>query len=195
MRKSKEETAGSRRRILQEAGRLYREKGFDGVGVAQIMEAAGMTHGGFYRHFSSRESLIAETMAEAFADKLRRLGPGDDASGRDQLRAYVDGYLSPRHVAGVGAGCPLAALGSEAAHVGGEVGEVFNAGIDRFAESIAAALDTPEETRRAAALRLLAKLVGAVVIARAAGPGSALGADLLDAVRNDPEIACLIESG
>ena len=89
MRKSKEETAESRRRILNAAACLYREKGFDGIGVADIMEAAGMTHGGFYRHFPSKEALISEAMSEVFAYRTAELKPTGGAAGIELVREYI----------------------------------------------------------------------------------------------------------
>lgn len=192
MRKSREDTAESRRRILKEASRLYREKGFDGVSVADIMQAAGMTHGGFYRHFPSKEALIAEAMAEAFADRTAPLTPQGDVSGTDLIRGYIEMYLSQSHLDRPGMGCPIASVGSEAGHVGGSVSEVFNTGIQRVVEGITAALGGPREDHRAKAVRLLATLVGAVVISRAVGTGSGLRAEVLDAVRKDTEIARLL---
>lgn len=194
MRRSKEETAASRRRILKEAGRLYREKGFDGVGVAEIMEAAGMTHGGFYRHFPSKEALIAEAMGEAFIDRIAPLSPDAGGGGVELIRAYIELYLSKKHLERPGLGCPLAAVGSEAAHFGAPVSEVFSAGTERIIERIAGALGDGGDAHRSEALRLMATLVGAVVIARAAGARSDLGAEVVEAVRHD-EISRLIKPG
>ncbi|MCQ4161376.1 TetR/AcrR family transcriptional regulator [Roseomonas sp. GC11] len=200
MRKSKEETAESRRRILREAARLYRERGFDGVGVAEIMEAAGMTHGGFYRHFPSKEALIAEAMAEAFADRLPLLtagggAAGDAAAGPDMVRSYVGLYLSAAHLDNPALGCPVAAVGSEAAHLGGPVSQAFREGIELLAEKATAALGAAPGAQRPAVLRLFATLVGAVVIARAAGPGSVIAGEVLEAVRTGGEVARLMEAG
>lgn len=195
MRKSREQTAESRRKILQEAARLYREKGFDGVGVAEIMDAAGLTHGGFYRHFSSKEALIAEAMAEAFADRLSVLKEQDDVAGAELLRGFVEGYLSERHLQRPDSGCPLAAVGSEAAHLGGDLARVFETGIDRAIDAMADAFGGDAPAHRAQALRLLATLAGAVVISRAVGADSDLRAEVLAAVRQDDEIARLLKPG
>ena len=193
MRKSKEETAESRRRILDAAAQLYREKGFDGVGVAEIMEAAGMTHGGFYRHFPSKEALIGEAMSETFIDRAARLTPNDGVDGRDLVRRYVETYLSQAHLQTPELGCPVAAVGSEAAHIGGRVSRVFDEGIERLVNRIALALGGHDE-QRAQALRLLSTMVGAVVVARAVGAQSAIREEVLDAVRADGEVAALIGS-
>jgi TetR/AcrR family transcriptional repressor of nem operon len=193
MRKTKEATAESRQRILSEAARLYRQKGFDGVGVADIMEAAGMTHGGFYRHFPSKEALIAEAMTKAFADRAATLERGDGVAAADLVRSYVATYLSPGHVAHPELGCPMAAVGSEAAHVGEAVNDAFRDGAEKILEPIAESLRGPGGSRRAAALRLLATLVGAVVVARASGDET-FQAEVLDAVRDDPAIRKVLGS-
>jgi TetR/AcrR family transcriptional repressor of nem operon len=187
MRKTKEATAESRQRILTEAARLYRQKGFDGVGVADIMEAAGMTHGGFYRHFPSKEALIAEAMAKAFADMAAMFEGDGGGDAADLVRSYVETYLSPGHVAHPELGCPMAAVGSEASHVGEHVAHAFRDGAERIVRPIADALRAPGAGRRPAALRLMATLVGAVVVARASGD-PAFQAEMLDAVREDPAI-------
>jgi TetR/AcrR family transcriptional repressor of nem operon len=194
MRKSKEETAESRRRILDAAARLYRERGFDGVGVAEIMEAAGMTHGGFYRHFPSKEALIGEAMSEAFMERAAPLEGMNGAAAHALLRDYIGMYLSKPHLDNPGLGCPVAAVGSEAAHVGGDVSRVFDEGIARIVDRVALALGGQDE-QRAQALRVLTTLVGAVVVARAVGSRSAIREEVLEAVRGDAEVAPLIDSG
>lgn len=193
MRKTKEEVAESRRRILNAASGLYREKGFDGVGVADIMEAAGMTHGGFYRHFPSKEALISEAMGATFADRTALLTPAEGATEIERLRDYVRMYLSEGHIEIPSGGCPVAAVGSEAAHVGGVVSTAFNDGIEQLVVRMASALGGKDEDRMQA-LRLLSTMVGAVVVARAAGTGSKLRADVLQAVRNDDEVAPLVDA-
>jgi TetR/AcrR family transcriptional repressor of nem operon len=192
MRRTKEATAESRQKILTEASRLYRERGFDGVGVADIMEAAGMTHGGFYRHFPSKEALIAEAMAKVFADRAEAL-EGQGGASTDLVRAYVETYLSPAHIAHPELGCPMAAVGSEAAHVGDSVAHAFRDGAERILGPISQALEGRTTTGREAALRLLSTLVGAVVVARASGDAR-FQAELLDAVRADPAIRKVLEA-
>lgn len=180
MRKSRADAEESRRRIVEVASRLYREHGFNGVGVADIMEAAGMTHGGFYRHFTSKEELIAAAIAEAFSIRRTRM----DALDQDNFaQDYIRMYLAPGHVERPGSGCPIPALGSEAIHVGKGVGEVFTDGIEETVARLANSLDGTPAERRKGALRLLAELVGAIVIARASAEGSPLRKDVLDAAR------------
>src|SRR5215211_1568681 len=103
MRVSREQVAENRRKILEAAGRLFRERGFEAVTVAEVMQAAGLTHGGFYRHFKSKDDLIAQTLAHALAD---------DAAGETDLARYARDYLSPAHRDNVTGGCPVAGLGA-----------------------------------------------------------------------------------
>src|SRR5271168_4232507 len=104
MKVSREQMANNRRKILDAAGRLFREKGFEAVSVAEVMNATGLTHGGFYGHFGSKDHLIAETLAHLLASA---------SGGEFDLRHYIDEYLSPRHRDNAGAGCPTAALAAE----------------------------------------------------------------------------------
>lgn len=193
MRKSRQETAESRRRIVQAAARLYREKGFEGVAVQDVMQAAGMTHGGFYRHFPSKEALIAAAMTDAFEDRIPPVAVEGDPADVALLRQYVDLYLSGDHLDHPALGCPVAAVGSEAPHLGGEVSRTFHEGMERMVRRLAVAFPGTEEQRRAEALRVLASLVGAVVIARAVGSSSSLRDDVLAAVRNDEEVSRLMK--
>src|SRR3954453_19093755 len=88
MKVSREQMAQNRRRILDAASRLFRAKGFDAVSVAEVMKAAGLTHGGFYGHFASKDDLVAQTLGHVLAK---------DPGGGGDLRAYLDAYLSPMH--------------------------------------------------------------------------------------------------
>ena len=103
MRVSREQMKEHRERVLAAAAELFRERGLAGVGVAEIMEAAGMTHGGFYRHFDSKDDLAAEACGRAFDDALERL-----ERKRADLARYTDSYLTERHRDQPGGGCPIA---------------------------------------------------------------------------------------
>lgn len=188
MRKSRKEKADTRQRIIEAAAKLYREKGFDGVGVAQIMEAAGLTHGGFYRHFPSRDALIAEAMSEAFQALAPSTPTSTSAAQLDVLRRYIEMHLSQEHLDNPSYGCPVAAVGSEVGHIGGDVSAVFNNGMKTIIDRVTIALGQERESR-AEALRLLTSLVGAVVIARAAGTRSSLTTELIDTVKNSDQFA------
>jgi TetR/AcrR family transcriptional repressor of nem operon len=149
--------AEHRRKILDSAGKLFRAKGFDEVTVAEVMRAAGLTHGGFYGHFKSKDDLIAETLAQA-------LKPG--VAG-DDLAAFTKRYLSPRHRDDFAGGCSTAGLAAETIRQAPEVRSAMTAGlrdtIDRFA-GIAPGKTAAE--RRRNAIGQWAAMVGALVLAR-----------------------------
>ena len=114
MRYPASETAEKHEQILTEAARLFRERGFAGAGVAEIMKAAGLTHGAFYAHFPSKGALAAEAVARAFAQSEDRIyASATDAT--DPRRAFLDSYLSSAHRNRPGEGCAIAALGPEIA--------------------------------------------------------------------------------
>jgi TetR/AcrR family transcriptional repressor of nem operon len=112
MRKSKAETAKTRQRIVEVASEAIRNKGIDATGVAEIMAAAGLTHGGFYRHFGSKEELVTEAVALSRKDYLAGTVRAAD-QGPEALLRHFQEYVSPAHRDDVGSGCPLAANGSE----------------------------------------------------------------------------------
>lgn len=169
MRVSKEKAAENRGRILDEAARLFRERGLSGVGVDALSEAAGLTHGGLYSQFGSKERLIHEALAHALAHgALARLPEAAEAAPRERLTALVTAYLSPEHRDRVGRGCTLAALGCEMPRQGPGVRQVFTEGIRKRMELLASLLPG---RRRAAredrALATLATMVGALILSRA----------------------------
>ncbi|HEX3501354.1 MAG TPA: helix-turn-helix domain-containing protein, partial [Stellaceae bacterium] len=135
MRVTKEKAAENRERIVAAASRLFREKGFDGVGLDAIMQRAGLTHGGFYRHFGSKDELAAEAVSRGLAVAAAR----QDAY--PSLADLVAGYLSPAHRDNCGGGCVVAALGPDIARQGPAVRRRLTAYIreqfDRLARRIA----------------------------------------------------------
>src|SRR5271156_369526 len=114
MRYPASETAEKHKRILTEAARLFRERGFDGAGVADIMQAAGLTHGAFYAHFPSKDALEAEAVEQAFAQSDRKIYKLT-ANADDPKSAFLDSYLSVAHRDHPGSGCAIATLGPEVA--------------------------------------------------------------------------------
>ena len=108
------ETAEKHERILNAAAKLFRERGFSGVGVAEIMQAAGLTHGAFYAHFESKDALAAEALVRAFAQSDDNIYAAT-ANAAEPKQAFLEGYLSARHRDRPGTGCALAALGAEIA--------------------------------------------------------------------------------
>ena len=118
MKVSREQAAKNRERILDAAAQLFRERGFEGIGVADLMNAAGLTHGGFYGHFSSKEDLIAQACARALERSHEKWTKRAQRAPDEALSSIARDYLSTRHRDDPGTGCFLAALGSEAARHG-----------------------------------------------------------------------------
>jgi TetR/AcrR family transcriptional repressor of nem operon len=165
MRVSAAEKAASRKRIVEAAGRRFRAEGIEGAGLAEVMADAGMTHGGFYRHFPDKEALVAAALEEAFRGFAAPLlgAPADAAAAAvAEFRAL---YLSREHRDRPDLGCPAAALGPDAARAGPAVRAAFGEGTDRIVEALARGLPGPDP--RGEAIRLFAGLVGALVLARA----------------------------
>jgi TetR/AcrR family transcriptional repressor of nem operon len=163
MRVSKEKAAENRDRILKAASRLMRERGISGVGVDALTEAAGLTHGGLYSQFGSKERLVEEAVADAIAAKERELGEVST------LGDYVSEYLSPAHRDQPGTGCPLAALCCEMPRQGRGAREQFTAGLRGMVGWLSGQMSSGIRRRQRDedALATVASLVGAVVLARA----------------------------
>jgi TetR/AcrR family transcriptional regulator, transcriptional repressor for nem operon len=156
-------------RIVEAAGRAIRRSGYDGTGVADIMKAAGLTHGGFYAHFASREAMLAEAADRAGAESVAAAaGIAAAAPPQQALPAMVRAYLSKAHVASVETGCAVAALGSEMPR---QAPEVRRAATRRIKEMIdLVARQSPDWGQPAAheqALVTVATMVGTLVLARA----------------------------
>jgi TetR/AcrR family transcriptional repressor of nem operon len=157
MRVTKEQMAEHRRRILEAAGRLFREKGFETVTVAEVMQAAGLTHGGFYGHFKSKDDLIAETLAN-----IRVLHPKGAT-----LADYAAGYLSEGHRAEFAGGCSFAALGGDTVRQSPEARAAMTERLRRqIARLSAIAPGENEAEKRRAAIAGWSAMVGALVLAR-----------------------------
>lgn len=168
MKVSREKYAENRDHIISAAGKLFREKGFDGIGVADIMKAAGLTHGGFYGHFGSKDKLAAEASkaalarAEAHWEKLIESAPDRP------LRALIEDYLSQRQRDDPGKSCAFAALASDAARSGGAVRSVFTDALKTSSDLLARVVpETSQAVRRRRALSSMSEMVGALILARA----------------------------
>jgi TetR/AcrR family transcriptional regulator, transcriptional repressor for nem operon len=177
MRVSREKAAENRQRIVEAAARLFRDDGFDGVGVDAIMKEARLTHGGFYGHFASKEALMAEAMEHAVERSTawqKRLG---------SLSELVAGYLSDRHRDDRANGCAVAALGAEVARQGPALRKTVTAGVRLQIGRIVSMLKrgTPDARRRRA-LATYAGMVGALTLARAVDD-PALAQEILLAAR------------
>ena len=183
MRMSKEAMARHHEEIVTAASRMLRERGIEGTSVADLMQAAGLTHGGFYRHFDSKDALVAEAAQSIYDDLVQGLATkAEKMSEAEAVADYVAKYLSRYHVSHPGAGCVMAALGVEAGRQGADVQRVFANGTQRTIDKLSAGLSGTPAERRAKAIRTLATLVGAVVMARAVGDG-ALSEEVLRANR------------
>ena len=159
MKVSREQMAENRRRIIDVASRLFRGKGFDAVSVAEVMKAAGLTHGGFYGHFNSKDDLIAQTLAHVLAE---------DPGGGGDLRAYLDAYLSPRHRDDAAGGCPTAGLAADIRHQTPAARSAMTEGLRSQIARVSKALpELDAAARRRAAIGSWAAMVGAVILARA----------------------------
>ena len=170
MRVSKETMERHHQEIISTASEMLRERGVQGVSVADVMQAAGLTHGGFYRHFASKEALVAEATRAAFGEILDKLEKSAARKGvTAALEEYVSGYLSQRHVENPSRGCPIPAFGGDIAREGAEAHAAFYTGVSRLLEWIEAGLPLPAAERTGKAIELLSLMVGAVVTARASG--------------------------
>lgn len=160
----------SHQRILDAAARAVRRHGYAGVGVAEVMKEAGLTHGGFYAHFKSRDALLAAAVEHAGTGSRKALGRRIAASldaGASPLRALVEAYLSPEHVAAEDMGCPVAALGSEMVRQPEDVREASRRRVLGLIETVRQALPPGADPRQAAVIA--SSLVGTVQLARMLG--------------------------
>jgi TetR/AcrR family transcriptional repressor of nem operon len=182
MKVSREQAAENRQRIVEVAARLFRERGFDGVGVADLMKTAGLTHGGFYGHFRSKEALMAEACEQAISTTGRHWKATLAASESPALEALAEGYLSTNHRDNPGNGCVIAALANDAARQAPPVRQVYTRSVKRFIDTLSQALPgRAEADRRQQAVAACASMVGALILARAIDD-DALSQEFLDAV-------------
>ena len=168
MRVSRAQAAENRERILEVAAKLFRERGIDGIGVADLMKSAGLTHGGFYGHFKSKEDLVAQACGRAVAKMRDHWIHTIAHSSADPLETLASDYLAAKHRDNSGRGCPMAALGSEIARQGSDVRHSVTEEIKPFIAYLSGIVEGSSSTlRRERAIALYASLVGAIVIARA----------------------------
>ncbi|MFE5191032.1 TetR/AcrR family transcriptional regulator [Streptomyces sp. NPDC056628] len=173
---TKEEKARNRQNIVEAAGRMFRAQGIDAVGIADLMKEAGLTHGGFYNHFASKDDLAAEVCNASFATSLGVLAQAvedGEAPAGSPLRRVVDDYLSAEHRDAQDGGCPSASLVIDAGRHDETIQRSYAAGVEGYLTGFAAELArerdgelAPQEARDQAVL-LLSRLVGAMVLARA----------------------------
>jgi TetR/AcrR family transcriptional repressor of nem operon len=168
MKVSREQAAENRERILDVAAQLFRERGFDGIGVADLMKAAGLTHGGFYGHFSSKEDLMAQACERAHTRSVDNWNRLADHASDSPLSAITSAYLSTKHRDHPGTGCTLAALGPDIARQNPSVRHAVTQGVRHAVELMARLVPGKSKAvKHEKALATYASMVGALVLARA----------------------------
>jgi TetR/AcrR family transcriptional repressor of nem operon len=177
MKVTKAQAQANRAHIVETASALFREHGYDGVGVAELMARAGFTHGGFYKHFGSKADLMAEAAANTISQTVA------NSEGLD-LVEFFKTYVSRRHRDARGDGCTMAALCGDAARQPEELKATFAAGIDSLVKTLERELEKPakadQREARARVLDSLAHAVGAVVLSRACPDDSPLADEILE---------------
>jgi TetR/AcrR family transcriptional repressor of nem operon len=173
MRKSREEAAQSRKRIVKAAACGFREKGIVATGLADLMTAAGMTHGGFYKHFESKDQLIAEAVADAVEDAIGRM------EAQPTIIDAVAAYLSTHHRDNPASGCPFSTIGSELARTDPKTREAATTGFERLVSLLAGKSKGKKARHRA--LVAGSTMIGAVTMSRVVNDPK-LSAEILNAV-------------
>jgi len=183
MKVSREQVALNRERIVETAARLFREKGYDGIGVADLMKSAGLTHGGFYGHFASKEDLLAEATAHAFKRSAERWH-GYVQQGADTAMDKIGaGYLSVEHRDGPARGCSVTSLGPDISRLGPKARHALTEGASGQVAVLEELMPGADPAaRRRLALATYASMVGAIVLARAVDDDE-LSAEILQAVQ------------
>ncbi|TDV19568.1 TetR/AcrR family transcriptional regulator [Paraburkholderia caballeronis] len=175
MRVSREQVAENRQKILAAASRLFRERGFDAVTVADVMKAAGLTHGGFYGYFRSKDDLIAQTLAHVYAQ---------GAAAETDVVRYAANYLSPSHRDNLAGGCPTAALGAETVRQSPDARAAMANGLRQQIERLSRGIPGLQTAQaRKAAIGSWSAMVGAVILARLVDD-PALSDEVLEATRS-----------
>ena len=185
MKVSKETVEQNRERVIDTAARLFRERGIDGIGVVDLMKAAGLTHGGFYRQFKSKDDLVVQAVKRAYDDMsediARRIADSDDP-----LQTLVRHYVSDYHRDDPGHGCSLASLAADAArHNDPTLREFFGSIVSNYIELLTALVPGRTPTaKRSTAIAALAEMIGSVVLSRVV-PDPTLSREIIDTVSND----------
>jgi TetR/AcrR family transcriptional repressor of nem operon len=181
MRVSKEQAETNRSSLLRAASRLFREKGFDGVGVAEVAKEAGLTHGALYAHFPSKDALAAEAFSDEIAQRLVLM-----RGRRRTFEEYLDAMFSTEHRDNLADGCPMTASASGIARQGAAVAASFARAFEDTVETLEESLsgETPASQKRHLAISALAAQIGAIAVARAvAKVDASLSKEVLRAVR------------
>ncbi|HEY8008614.1 MAG TPA: TetR/AcrR family transcriptional regulator [Methylocella sp.] len=175
MRVSRIQAAENRQTVINVASRLFRERGFDGIGLKDLMKGAGLTQGAFYKQFASKEDLTAQASRRALESAFRRWSDAVAANPEDPLGAVTAFYLSMGHREERMDGCPIVALGSDAARQGSDVKASFEAGVKAHLELLGRLVgETNGEQPKGKAMAILSTMLGALTLSR---------------VVNDPDLA------
>ena len=175
MRVSRTQAAENRETVINVASRLFRERGFDGIGLKDLMKGAGLTQGAFYKQFASKEDLAAQASRRALESAFTRWSTATAAKPEDPLGAVLAFYLSMGHREEIMDGCPVVALGADAARQGSEVKASFEAGIKAHLEVLGRLIaETNGSEPKGKAMAVLSMMVGALTLSR---------------VVNDPDLA------
>jgi TetR/AcrR family transcriptional repressor of nem operon len=170
MRVSRKQADRNREHVIDVASRLFRERGFEGIGVADLMKEAGLTHGGFYGQFKSKEDLKVEASRRALSRNKDRWAQVLAETPSDKLAALARFYLSDAHRDRRGEGCALAALGGDAPRYSPELQAAFKDGIEGYLELLDGIMSASSgEERRDKSIAALSTMVGALILSRAVG--------------------------
>ena len=168
MRVSRTQAAENRETVINVASRLFRERGFDGIGLKDLMKGAGLTQGAFYKQFASKEDLAAQASRRALESAFTRWSAAIAAKPEDPLGAVMAFYLSMGHREKKMDGCPIVALGADAARQGSDVKASFEAGIKAHLEVLGRLIaETKDSEAKGKAMAVLSMMVGAVTLSRA----------------------------
>ena len=161
----------NRQTIIAAAEKLFRERGVDAVGLAELTRAAGFTQGGFYNHFDSKDALVAAVLSKAMEDGTNRLVAAigqSKAMGVDPIKRRIDWYLSPDHRANIDSGCPVSAFAGDVRRLSSEARKSYAEGVASNLDCLADALNgINKKERRRKAISVLSQLVGTLVLSRA----------------------------
>ncbi|MEM5344223.1 TetR/AcrR family transcriptional regulator [Paraburkholderia azotifigens] len=168
MRKSRAETADTRRKIVEVAAREFRANGIQGTGLADLMSEAGLSHGGFYRHFESKDQLVAEACEAGLNAIIHKLDSVAKASAADDgFKAIIDAYVSSSHRDQRAEGCPLAGMGSELARSDDKTRAVAARGFDGLVEVLAKRSKRRQRAvAKSEAVFALSAMIGALTMSR-----------------------------
>jgi TetR/AcrR family transcriptional repressor of nem operon len=167
MRVSRTQAAENRETVINVASRLFRERGFDGIGLKDLMKGAGLTQGAFYKQFESKDDLAAQASRRAMESATNRWSAAVAAKPEDPLGAVIDFYLSKGHREEKMDGCPVVALGSDAARQGAEVKASFETGIREYLEMLGSWVGGADNDKAGGkAMAILSTMVGAVLLSR-----------------------------